>query len=102
MTPETTEKTSAWKDVLWASFAVAIGSMLWIAYRSDVWDEATRVQSQIRAQHDEFVIRRHLWDKSQEITAAQSRADVEPSIREIQGLQDHVHAHRGRPKRQKK
>jgi hypothetical protein len=97
MMPETDRKTSVWKDALWICLAGAIGSTLWIAYQSDVWDEATRVQMKIKAQHDEFVVRRHLWDKSQEIkaaaiTAAQSRTDVQsqPSIREIQGLQNHV------------
>jgi hypothetical protein len=97
MMPETDRKTSVWKDALWICLAGAIGSTLWIAYQSDVWDEATRVQMKIKAQHDEFVVRRHLWDKSQEIkaaaiTAAQSRTDVQSqlSIREIQGLQNHV------------
>jgi hypothetical protein len=79
--------------------------MLWIAYQSDVQDEATRVQKQIKAQHDEFVMRRHLWDKSQEITAALSRTDVgqsQPSISEIQGPLNHIDTVREQPKRQKK
>jgi hypothetical protein len=107
MTPETDKRTSVWKDALWICLAVAIVSTLWIAYQSDVRDEVTRVQMQIKAQHDEFVLRRHLWDKSQEIktvaiTAAQSRTDLEqpqPSIKEIRGLQNHVTRERNQRKK---
>jgi hypothetical protein len=46
-----------------------------------------------------------LKDKIQGTTAAQSRTDVEqsqPSMSEIQGLQNHVGTIRGQAKRQKK
>ena len=101
MTLETDKRTSVWKDALWVCLAVAIVSTLWIAYQSDVWDEVTLVQLEIKAQHDEFVMRRHLWDKSEELTAALRRTEVEqsqPSISEIRGLLNHVNTLRRRPK----
>jgi hypothetical protein len=68
MTPETDETGSddaqrapapaarGRKDTLWAGLAttVAIASMLWIAYQSNVRNEVTLVQRQIEAQHAEL------------------------------------------------
>jgi uncharacterized protein HemX len=97
MTPK---KTTAWKDALWAALGVAIGSMLWIAYQWNVRNEATLLQRQVEAQHDEFVTQlQPLKDKIQGIIVAQSRTDAEiaklveqpqPPKSEIQGLQNHV------------
>jgi uncharacterized protein HemX len=76
---------------------VALGLMLGIAYLG-----YANVQRQITAQHAEL---QSLKDKFQAMAAAQSRTDVEqsqPSISEIQGLQNHVDTLRGRAKKQKK
>jgi hypothetical protein len=91
-------------DTLWAGLAttVAIASMLWIAYQSNVRNEVTLVQRQIEAQHAEL---QSLKDKVQGMAPTQSWIDVEqsqPSISEIQGLQNHVDTLRGRAKKQKK
>jgi hypothetical protein len=109
MTPK---KTPAWKDALWAGLGVSIGSMLWIAYQWNVRNEATLLQRQVEAQHDEFVTRlQPLKDKIQGITVAQIRTDAEiaklveqsqPSKNEIQGLQNHVTTLVGRTRQQKK
>jgi hypothetical protein len=74
--------------------------MLWIAYQWNVRNEATLLQRQVEAQHDEFVMQlQPLKDKIQEIIVAQSRTDAEiaklveqpqPPKSEIQGLQNHV------------
>ena len=72
---------------------VALGLMLGIAYLG-----YANVQRQIKAQHAEL---QSLKDKIQTMAAAQSRTDVEqsqPSISEIQGLQNHVDTLRGQPK----
>ena len=76
---------------------VALGLMLGIAYLG-----YANVQRQIKAQHAEL---QFLKDKFQAMAAAQSRTDVEqsqPSISEIQGLQNHVDTLRARAKKQKK
>jgi uncharacterized protein (DUF2252 family) len=76
---------------------VALGLMLGIAYLG-----YANVQRQIKAQHAEL---QSLKDKIQAMAAVQSRTDVEqsqPSISEIQGLQNHVDTLRGRAKKQKK
>ena len=87
------------KDALRAGTVVpvALGLMLGIAYLG-----YAHVQRQIKAQHAEL---QFLKDKIQLMAAAQSRTDVEqpqPSISEIQGLQNHVDTLRGRAKKQKK
>src|SRR6516225_3772846 len=64
---------------------VALGLMLGVAYLG-----YANVQRQIKAQHAEL---QFLNDKIQRIAATQSRTDVDqsqPSISEIQGLQNHV------------
>ena len=76
---------------------VALGLMLGVAYLG-----YANVQRQIKAQHAEM---QSLKDKIQGMAAAQSRTDVDqsqPSISEIQGLQNHVDSLRGRAKKQKK
>ena len=76
---------------------VALGLMLGVAYLG-----YANVQRQIKAQHAEL---QFLNDKIQRIAATQSRTDVDqsqPSISEIQGLQNHVDSLRGRAKKQKK
>jgi hypothetical protein len=81
---------------------VAVASMLWIAYQSNVRNEVTLVQRQIEAQHAEL---QSLKDKVQGMAATQSRTDVEqsqPSISEIQGLQNHVNTLRGQQNQRKK
>ena len=92
------------KDTLWAGLAttVAVASMLWIAYQSNVRNEVTLVQRQIEAQHAEL---QSLKDKIQGMATTQSRTDVEqsqPSVSEIQGLQNHVNTLRGQQKQRKK
>jgi hypothetical protein len=78
VTPKTGEKVPAWKDALWAALGVAIGSMLWIAHQWNVRNEATLVERQVEAQHDELVTQMQpLKDKIQGITLAQSRTDAE-------------------------
>ena len=116
MTPETDENGSddsqrapapaarGRKDTLWAGLAttVAVASMLWIAYQSNVRNEITLVQRQIEAQHAEL---QSLKDKIQGMTPTQSRTDVEqsqPSISEIQGLQNHLNTLRGQQNQRKK
>jgi hypothetical protein len=76
---------------------VALGLMLGVAYLG-----YAIVQRQIKAQHAEL---QFLNDKIQRIAATRSRTDVDqsqPSISEIQGLQNHVDTLRGRAKKQKK
>jgi hypothetical protein len=76
---------------------VVLGLMLGIAYLG-----YANVQRQIKAQYSEL---HSLEDKIQGMAAAQSRTDVDqsqPSISEIQGLQNHVDTLRGRAKKQKK
>jgi hypothetical protein len=102
--PPTTPATRGRNDALWGGLAtaVAVGAMLWIAYQSNVRNEVAQVQKQIEAQHAEL---QSLKDKIQGITAGQSQTDVEqsqPSMSEIQGLQNHVETLRGQAKRQKK
>jgi len=98
------------KDTLWAGLAttVAVASMLWIAYQSNVRNEVTLVQRQIEAQHDEL---QSLKDKIQGVTAAQSRTDAriaklveqsQPPKSELQGLQNRVTTLPGQPKQRKK
>jgi peptidoglycan hydrolase CwlO-like protein len=97
---------------LWAGLGVSVGSMLWIAYQWDVRNEATLVQRQVEAQHDEFVTQlQPLKDKIQGITVAQSRTYAEiaksaeqsqPLKSEIQGLQNHVTTLVRQPRQQKK
>jgi uncharacterized protein HemX len=75
---------------------VALGLVLGIAYLG-----YAHVQRQITAQHAEL---QSLKDKIQAMAVAQTRTDVErsqPSISEIQGLQNHVDTLRGRAKPQK-
>ena len=102
--PAPAPAASGRKDTLWAGLAttVAVASMLWIAYQSNVRNEVTLVQRQIEAQHAEL---QSLKDKVQGMAATQSRTDVEqsqPSISEIQGLQNHVNTLRGQQKQRKK
>ena len=76
---------------------VALGLVLGTAYLG-----YAHVQRQITAQHAEL---QSLKDKIQAMAVAQTRTDVEqsqPSISEIQGLQNHVDTLRGRAKKQKK
>ena len=76
---------------------VALGLVLGIAYLG-----YAHVQRQIKAQHAEL---QSLKDKIQGMAVAQTRTDVEqsqPSISEIQGLQNHVDNLRGQAKKQKK
>ena len=87
-----------WKDALRAGTVVpvALGLVLGIAYLG-----YAHVQRQITAQHAEL---QSLKDKIQAMAVAQTRIDVEqsqPSINEIQGLQNHVDTLR-RAKQQKK
>ena len=97
--PAATPAASGWKDALRAGTVVpvALGLVLLIAYLG-----YAHVQRQITAQHAEL---QSLKDKIQAMAVAQTRTDVEqsqPSISEIQGLQNHVDTLRGRPKKQKK
>ena len=92
------------KHTLWAGLAttVAVASMLWIAYQSNVRNEVTLVQRQIEAQHAEL---QSLKDKIQRMATTQSRTDVEQSqssVSEIQGLQNHVNTLRGQQNQRKK
>ena len=92
-------------DASWAALAttvapVALGLTIGIAYVG-----YAHVQRQIKAQHAELQSQhaelQSLKDKIQGMAAAQSRTDVEqsqPSISEIQGLQNHVDTLRGQPK----
>jgi uncharacterized protein HemX len=93
------------KDALRAGTVVpvALGLMLGIAYLG-----YAHVQRQIKAQHVEL---QSLKDKIQGMAVAQSQIDAEidklaaqsqPSISEIQGLQNHVDNLRGQAKKQKK
>ena len=85
-------------EASWAALAttvapVALDLTIGIAYLG-----YAHVQRQIKAQHAEL---HSLKDKIQGMAAAQSRTDVEqsqPSISEIQGLQNHVDTLRGEPK----
>jgi hypothetical protein len=102
--PATTPAARGRNDAFWAALAttVAVAAMLWIAYQSNVRNEVAQVQKQIEAQHAEL---QSLADKIQGITAGQSQTDVEqsqPSMSEIQRLQNHVETLRGQAKRQKK
>ena len=102
--PPPARAASGRKDTLWAALAttVAVASMLWIAYQSNVRNEITLVQRQIEAQHAEL---QSLKDKIQGMTPTQSRTDVEqsqPSISEIHGLQNHVNTLRGQQKQQRR
>jgi len=102
--PAPAPAASGRKDTLWAGLAttVAVASMLWIAYQSNVRNEVTLIQRQIEAQHAEL---QSLKDKVQGMAATQSRTDVEqsqPSISEIQGLQNHVNTLRGQQNQRKK
>jgi hypothetical protein len=104
LAPPTTPAARGRNDALWGGLAttVAVAAMLWIAYQSNVRNEVAQVQKQIEFQHAEF---QSLKDKIQGITAGQSQTDVEqsqPSMSEIQGLQNHVETLRGQAKRQKK
>ena len=97
--PAATPAARGWKDALRAGTVVpvALGLVLGIAYLG-----YAHVQRQITAQHAEL---QSLKDKIQAMAVAQTRTDVEqsqPSISEIQGLQNHVDTLRGRPKKQKK
>ena len=97
--PAATPAARGRRDALRAGTVVpvALGLMLGIAYLG-----YANVQRQIKAQHAEL---QSLKDKIQTMAAAQSRTDVEqsqPSISEIQGLQNHVDTLRGRAKKQKK
>jgi hypothetical protein len=102
--PPSAPTASGRKDTLWAGLAttVAVASMLWIAYQSNVRNEVTLVQRQIEAQHAEL---QSLKDKIERMTPTQSRTDVEqsqPSISEIHGLQNHINTLRGQQKQQRK
>ena len=97
--PAATPAATGWKDALRAGTVVpvALGLVLGIAYLG-----YAHVQRQITAQHAEL---QSLKDKIQAMAVAQTRTDVEqsqPSISEIQGLQNHVDTLRGRTKPQKK
>jgi len=97
--PAATPAARGWKDALRAGTVVpvAFGLVLGIAYLG-----YAHVQRQIKVQHAEL---RSLKDKLQAMAVAQTRTDVEqsqPSISEIQGLQNHVDTLRGRAKQQKK
>jgi hypothetical protein len=54
--PAPAPTASGRKDTLWAGLAtiVAVASMLWIGYQSNVRNEVTLVQRQIEAQHAEL------------------------------------------------
>jgi uncharacterized protein HemX len=96
-------------DALWAGLGttvvpVALGLMLGIAYLG-----YAHVQRQMKAQHAELQSQhaelQSLKDKVQGMAATQRRTDVEqsqPSISEIQGLQNHVNTLRGQQKQRKK
>jgi uncharacterized protein HemX len=97
--PAATAAARGRRDALRAGTVVpvALGLMLGIAYLG-----YANVQRQIKAQHAEL---QSLKDKIQAMAVAQTRTDVEqsqPSISEIQGLQNHVDTLRGRAKKQKK
>jgi len=97
--PAATPAATGWKDALRAGTVVpvALGLVLGIAYLG-----YAHVQRQITAQHAEL---QSLKDKIQAMAVAQTRTDVEqsqPSISEIQGLQNHVDTLRGRAKTAKK
>jgi len=97
--PAATPAARGWKDALRAGTVVpvALGLVLGTAYLG-----YAHVQRQIKAQHAEL---QSLKDKIQAMAVAQTRIDVEqsqPSISEIQGLQNHVDTLRGRAKQQKK
>ena len=97
--PAVTPAARGGKDALRAGTVVpvALGLVLGIAYLG-----YAHVQRQITAQHAEL---QSLKDKIQAMAVAQTRTDVEqsqPSISEIQGLQNHVDTLRGRAKQQKK
>jgi hypothetical protein len=101
--PPTTPAARGRNDALWAGLAttVAVAAMLWIAYQSNVRNEVTQVQKQLEAQHADL---QALKDKIQVMTAAQGRTDVQesqPSMREIQGLQNHVDTLRALQKQSK-
>ena len=96
--PAATPAVRARKEALWAGIVVpvALGLMLGIAYLG-----YAHVQRQIKAQHAEL---QSLKDKIQGMAVAQTRTDVEqsqPSISEIQGLQNHPNTPRGQSKQQK-
>jgi uncharacterized protein HemX len=96
--PAATPAARGWKDALRAGTVVpvALGLVLGTAYLG-----YAHVQRQIKAQHAEL---QSLKDKIQAMAVAQTRIDVEqsqPSINEIQGLQNHVDILR-RAKQQKK
>ena len=96
--PAATPAARGWKDALRAGTVVpvALGLVLGTAYLG-----YAHVQRQIKAQHAEL---QSLKDKIQAMAVAQTRIDVEqsqPSINEIQGLQNHVDTLR-RAKQQKK
>jgi hypothetical protein len=110
--PAATSAARGRKDALRAGTVVpvALGLMLGIAYLG-----YANVQRQIRAQHAEL---QTLKDKIQEMVVAQTRTPLysssvvppplrrveqsQPSLNEIQGLQNHVDTLRGRAKKQKK
>ena len=97
--PAATPAARGRRDALRAGTVVpvALGLMLGIAYLG-----YANVQRQIKAQHAEL---QSLKDKIQAMAVAQTRTDVEqsqPSISEIQGLQNHVDTLHGRAKKQKK
>jgi uncharacterized protein HemX len=99
LAPAARSAASGRKDALRAGTVVpvAIGLMLGIAYLG-----YANVQRQIKAQHAEL---QSLKDKVQGMGGAQSRTDADrsqPSISEIQGLQNHVDNLPGRAKKQKK
>jgi uncharacterized protein HemX len=110
-TPAATPVASGRRDASWAGLAttvvpVALGLTLGVAYLG-----YAHVQRQIKAQHAElqslkdtqYAELQSLKNKIQGMAAAQSRTDVEqsqPSISEIQGLQNHVDTLRGQPKQQ--
>jgi len=105
--PAATPVASGRRDTSWAGLAttvvpIAFGLMLGVAYLG-----YAHVQRRIKAQHAElqslkdtqYAELRSLKDKIQGM--AQNRTDVEqsqPSISEIQGLQNHVDTLRGQPK----
>jgi len=109
--PAATPVASGRRDTSWAGLAttvvpIAFGLMLGVAYLG-----YAHVQRQIKAQHAElqslkdtqYAELQSLKNKIQGMAAAQSRTDVEqsqPSISEIQGLQNHVDTLRGQPKQQ--
>jgi len=104
--PPDTPAARGRNDALWAGLGttvvpVALGLMLGIGYLG-----YAHVQGQIKAQYAELESQHaELESLKNKITAAHSRTDVEqsePSISEIQGLQNHVETLRGQAKRQKK